>query len=75
MTAPDYRHASSATVAEALQSGAEVRMSDLQGALINALERIESLENYRDELEQLLQAFNEQMKAAKLHGAGLLAEQ
>jgi hypothetical protein len=39
------------------------------------MERIASLEHDRDELEQLLKAFNEQMDAAKLYGPGLTHEQ
>lgn len=75
MTSIDFRHAPATTVAEALHSGTDIPVAELQAALSNAMERIASLEKDRDDLDQLLQAFNEQMKAAKLHGSGLLRDQ
>jgi hypothetical protein len=50
-------------------------VQDLRAALANAMERIASLEKDRDEWGQLLDAFDEQITAAKRLGAGLLNEQ
>lgn len=70
----DFRHASAAETARALDSEADVRVKDLRAALANAMERIASLEKDRNGLEQLFKAFNEQIDAANLHGPGTLDE-
>jgi len=75
MGTTDFRHTSAAETAAALDSEADIRVKDLRAALANAMERIASLEHDRDELEQLLKAFNEQMDAAKLYDLGLTSEQ
>jgi hypothetical protein len=75
MGTTDFRHTSAAETAAALDSEADIRVKDLRAAIANAMERIASLEHDRDELEQLLKVFNEQMDAAKLYGPGLMSEQ
>lgn len=71
----DLRQAPAGEAAADLRGTTTPSMGQLQAALINALERIASLEKDRDEFLQACQLFNEQIAAAKLHGTGLLNEQ
>lgn len=75
MTKPDLRHASASAVAESLAPRTDLSIADLCAALANAMERIASLEKDRDEVIQAWEAIDEQVKAARLHGLGLLNEQ
>lgn len=75
MTNFDWRHAVASDAANALDANAELTTRELQAALANALERIADLQRGRDELGELLKAFNEMVGASKLHGSGILHKQ
>jgi len=75
MTTFDWRHAKAADAVQVLDVHPELSTRELQAALANALERIAALERERDELGELLRAFNEMIDASALHGPGVLNKQ
>lgn len=75
MTTFDWRHAKAADIAKAIDANPELASCGLLASLANALERIANLERERDELGELLKAFNEMVDASKLHGPGVLDKQ
>lgn len=75
MTTFDWRHAKAADAVQALDGHPGLATPELHAALANALERIAALERERDELGELLRAFNEMIDASALHGPGVLETQ
>lgn len=75
MTTFDWRHAKAADAAHALDAYAELTTRELHAALANALQRVADLEHERDQLGELLKAFNEMVDASRLHGPGILSQQ